>query len=463
MRALAENPAVRVLFGPARGLDNPGGFTVWRTGAPVSILCGVWALLAATRITRGEEDAGRYDLLAGTRARLTDLTARAAATLTLAAALIAAGVAAALIVTGTDTTGALVHATSVFATTTLFAALGLCTAQLLPARGAATGTATAILGIFLMLRMLSDGISALAWTAWLTPFGLTNRAAAYVDNQATPLLVLLTMTGAILAGALAAAHHRDLGGALLTLTDTRPARTRLLHSLPAFAIRRATAPTTGWAIGIGAYFLLIGAVLAAILDFLADNPRFAELAATAGFAGLNNPEGFAAAMFSLLTIATGLYAATRISAMAADETNGRSTTLHSLAISRTRLAGTETAVTAAGTAALLATAATTMWAGATLTGAPLDPTDALAGAFNTAPSHYCPSAPPSWPWAGTPPPSPRSAPSPSPAGSCSTSSPKAATPPVGPAKSPPTHTSPQYPTPHPTTQRLPSSPPSALP
>ena len=63
LRALAENPAIRTLFGEPVALDDPGGFTVWRTGTFAAVLVGVWALLAATRITRGEEDAGRWDLL----------------------------------------------------------------------------------------------------------------------------------------------------------------------------------------------------------------------------------------------------------------------------------------------------------------------------------------------------------------------------------------------------------------
>ncbi|MGW4330042.1 hypothetical protein ACWEKR_29635 [Nocardia sp. NPDC004573] len=34
LRALAENSAVRILFGAPLALDDPGGFTVWRTGTP---------------------------------------------------------------------------------------------------------------------------------------------------------------------------------------------------------------------------------------------------------------------------------------------------------------------------------------------------------------------------------------------------------------------------------------------
>ena len=57
-------------------LDDAGGFTVWRTGLPVLVLASVWILLAATRITRGEEDAGRLDLLLAGRLRMVDVIAR---------------------------------------------------------------------------------------------------------------------------------------------------------------------------------------------------------------------------------------------------------------------------------------------------------------------------------------------------------------------------------------------------
>ncbi|WP_067857071.1 polyketide antibiotic transporter [Nocardia shimofusensis] len=385
LRALAENPAVRILFGAPLALDDPGGFTVWRTGTPVLVLCGVWALLAATRLTRGQEDAGYWDLLLGGRTRILDLVSRAAAMMTSAAVLIATGVGAGLVVAGTDPTGALLHTLCVFATTMAFAGVGLLAAQVFPSRAAAAGLAAAALGVSLLLRMLADGVTALAWTSWLTPFGLSARTAPYADNRIEPVLVLAVLAAAPTAAALLLARRRDLGGALIMLPEARPARTRLLGSLHGFAARRALAPTMGWAAGIGAYFLLLGALIASILEFFDKNPRFAELAGTAGFAGLGTVSGFAAAMFALLAIPVGLYAAIRISAVAADERARRWNLLHSLPLSRYRWAGTETAVTAAGVAILLAVAAVSMWFGAVITGAPLGFGQALAGAFNVAP------------------------------------------------------------------------------
>jgi ABC-2 type transport system permease protein len=63
LAGLAENPAIRTLFGRPVALDDPGGFTVWRTGTVLAVLVGTWAVLTATRLTRGEEEAGRWELL----------------------------------------------------------------------------------------------------------------------------------------------------------------------------------------------------------------------------------------------------------------------------------------------------------------------------------------------------------------------------------------------------------------
>ena len=115
------------------------------------------------------------------------------------------------------------------------------------------------------------------------------------------------------------AGHRDAGSGLVAVATSRPPRTRLLGSLGGFAVRRGIRSTIGWAIGIAAYFLLVGALIASILEFFDQNRRFAELAAAAGFAGLDSANGFAAALFSLLAIPTGLYAATRLASLVADE------------------------------------------------------------------------------------------------------------------------------------------------
>jgi ABC-2 type transport system permease protein len=385
LRALAENPAIRILFGPPVALDDAGGFNVWRTGTPLLVLASVWILLAATRITRGEEEAGRCDLLLAGRLRMVDVVMRCLAAVAGCAALISAAFGASLVVVGTDATGAIVYAAAILGVTLTFATAGLLAAQIMPTRSAAVGVTVGVLGVGLLVRMLADGVPALAWSAWTTPFGLTARAAPYADNRIAPLAVLACVPLVLAAAALGIARHRDVGSGLVAVTTSRPPRIRLLGSLSGFALRRGIRSTIGWAIGIAAYFLLVGALIASILEFFDQNRRFAELAAAAGFAGLDSANGFAAALFGLLAIPTGLYAATRLAAMVADEKARRWTSLFAAPVSRTRPVGSEMAVTAVGVIVLHASAALAIWAGASITGAPLTIGAALAGALNTAP------------------------------------------------------------------------------
>ncbi|RDH75227.1 polyketide antibiotic transporter [Mycolicibacterium moriokaense] len=385
LRALAENPAIRILFGPPVALDDPGGFTVWRTGLPILVLCGVWILLSATRVTRGEEDAGRADLLLAGRIRLIDVVHRTVAAFMLAAALIAAGVGVAMVAAGTDVTGAAIYAAAVLGVTGTFACAAVFAAQVMPTRSAAVGVAVGLLFGWLAVRMLADGAHALAWLAWTTPFGLTTLASPYHDNRVTPLVVLGAMAAVFAVSAAVAAGRRDVGGGLVAVASRRAPRVRLLGSVTGFAVRRSLRPTAGWAVAVAAYYFLIGALIASVLAFFDSNRRFAELAAAAGFGGLDSAYGFAAALFTLLPIATGLYAATRLAAMVADERACRATMLLSAPVSRVRLAYTEIGVVVGAVLALHAIAGLAIWIGAQTTGAPFTITAAFAGAANSAP------------------------------------------------------------------------------
>jgi ABC-2 type transport system permease protein len=153
---LAGNPAVRTLFGVPLALGDPGGFAVWRTGTPVAVLVSVWALLAATRITRGQEEAGHWALLLSGRVPLPDVVLRHLAVLVGAQALVGGALAAALVATATRAPGALLYAGGIALTGTTFAAVGTLTAQLVPDRRLAAGIGGSVIGAALLLRMVSD-------------------------------------------------------------------------------------------------------------------------------------------------------------------------------------------------------------------------------------------------------------------------------------------------------------------
>lgn len=53
----------QAIFGPARHLDTVAGYTAYHAVGILGLIVAVWGLLAATRLLRGEEQAGRWELM----------------------------------------------------------------------------------------------------------------------------------------------------------------------------------------------------------------------------------------------------------------------------------------------------------------------------------------------------------------------------------------------------------------
>src|SRR5689334_6436834 len=75
VKTLGDNKGIRSIFGPARALDTVSGFTAWRCATSFAVIGAVWGLLLATKVLRGDEEAGRSDLyFAGPVTRASGLT-----------------------------------------------------------------------------------------------------------------------------------------------------------------------------------------------------------------------------------------------------------------------------------------------------------------------------------------------------------------------------------------------------
>ncbi|MFI5955310.1 polyketide antibiotic transporter [Cryptosporangium sp. NPDC051539] len=385
LRSLAGNPAIRTLFGDPVGLDTIGGFAVWRVGTPLSVLVSVWAIVATTRVTRGDEAAGRWDLLLAGRTSLRAVVSRHLALVAAASVLIGLGVTVALTASGAGGGGALVFGAGLALVGACFASLAALAAQVFSGRAAATTSAVAVLGASLLLRMLGDGVDVLGRLRWLSPLGLLGLAQPYAANQWLPLVVLGLAAAALAAATAVASGRRDLARGLVPARPVRRARTGLLGSVDAFAFRRVFGPVVAWSLALGAYFLLIGLTAQSALDFLADNPMFGDRAADAGFA-LSSVRGFAATLFAVLALPIGGFVSVRLAAFTEAEADRRLTPLAAGPITRVRLIGAEIAATAVGAVALAVVAGLTLWLGLALSGGTeFGLGQALGGAINMLP------------------------------------------------------------------------------
>jgi ABC-2 type transport system permease protein len=382
LEVLAGNPAIRVLFGVPHALDQSGGFTVWRIGTFAAVAAAAWALATASRLTRGQEDAGRAWLTLVGPLRLR--SALLAHLLVVAAVLIVLGVATGLgmIAAGAGDRGAVTYAAGITLIGLLFAAVGAACGQLLGERRTATGQAAGLLIVGLLVRMVADGIDSLGWASWLTPFGLLSLSAPYADDRWAPLGVLATMVAVVGGVAWVMAGRRDVGSGLLTGHPDRRPHLLLMSGVGGFAVRRTLPAFVGWSLALAAYYLLIGLLAVSLTDFLESNPRFAELAAAAGFADLATVQGYVASLMMLLPVPLGLFAASRVADQANDEAAGRTPLLLSRSVSRVRWAGWHAAAAAVASLVMAVLTGSVLWLGTSAVGAGLDYGEAIAGALN---------------------------------------------------------------------------------
>ena len=221
------------LYGTPFDLATPGGFTVWRLGMFL-VRCrrALWGLLTATRLLRGEEEAGRADLVLTapiSRRRLTDVTLLVVAA---AAPIVGAPVALGFIATAQAVPARCSSAPGITLLTLDFIADGGLTSQLFATRRRASGAGGLVLGRdSSCLRMVADGSSGLGWLRWLTPFGWLEELRPFADERACFHSLLLAALAVGLGGlALALSRQRDLGDGIVRERDTAELRPRLLHS-----------------------------------------------------------------------------------------------------------------------------------------------------------------------------------------------------------------------------------------
>lgn len=383
---VAENPAIRVLFGAPRALDTAGGFTVWRIGMFTAAAAAVWGVTAATRLSRGEEDAGRTSLLLAGPLTPARLQAQRLTVLLGWQAVLGATIWMALLATGAGGPGAAVYASGIGLIGVFYTAVGGLCGQLAGSRHTATEWSFVVFAAGVLLRMVGDARDDWTWLTWLSPFGLVSASAPYAGDRLLPLVVLAAAGLGVAAVGVALVGRRDVGAGLVPVRRNRSGRFWLLRSVAGFAVRRTLPGWRGWAIGLGAYFALVGALSVSLTEFLVANPRFAELASRAGFADLTTVQGYAAALLFLLPVPSGLFGALQLGLDAADEERGRLTLILTLPLARHRWALVRLAVVVVACCLLAICTGFAVYLGASTAGASLRLDEAVAGAVNALPA-----------------------------------------------------------------------------
>ncbi|HVB90858.1 MAG TPA: ABC transporter permease subunit [Acidimicrobiales bacterium] len=319
---------LNALMGPARNLATVPGYTAWKSLGALSVIGAVWALLLATKLLRGEEDAGRWELLLAGQTTRRGAAVQALAGLGIGLIALLAGTALITVVVGSEAKvgiglgAALFFAVSVCSGAVMFMAAGALASQLAASRRQAAAYVATALGASFALRMVADSSSALSWLSWASPLGWIDRLQPLTDPQPAVLIPIFGLTATLAAMAVSLAGGRDLGASTLPDRASTRAHMVLLGGPVGLDIRLGRAVVLGWLAGVCAFGLLLGAVAKEAAKSLAASPSVeAALERMSGRGGVIR--AYLGVSFLLLALLVVFTAAGQITGARREEATGR--------------------------------------------------------------------------------------------------------------------------------------------
>jgi ABC-2 type transport system permease protein len=382
---LSADPSIRALYGAPFDLATAAGFTVWRAGQFLALVAALWALLATTRVLRGEEEAGRWDLLLTGPIPQDRLVVAHFAALGLACALEGAVVALAFVASGQPVAGAVLFGLGLGLVALAFSAVGAVTSQLVGQRRKAAGLAGLFVGVAFLVRMVADASQGGGWLRWLSPFGWLENLQPFGGNRLVALAPLVLAPVGLGALTLFLAGRRDVGEGIVRDAGTGRLRPALLQRPIGFSWRERRGGLVAWGGGLAVLGLVVGAITGTITDFLASNPSIERAARNADLGSLLSTAGFVATMDSFVALLIAFYVVSSLHVVCEDEDDGRLELVYAAPITRIEWLGAQVLISALIALALALVGAVGIWVGIVAGSATLSLRASLVGILNVLP------------------------------------------------------------------------------
>lgn len=274
LAAALANPVILLFRGLPSGTAE-GAFMVFLIFPWLAMLAAFMSTFLAVRHTRGDEEAGRAELVASTPAARTLPFLATATHGLLANLLLGVLTAAAFLAVGLDAEGALLAGAAVGAVGVTFLGVGLFAAQLMrTSRGANSVAVWVLVGTFVIAGLgnaigtPSDDLTRMesSWLTWLSPFGWGENTRAFDENLWWPVM-LCTGVGVLLAAASTAlVSARDLGGSFIAERAGRVNATAALSTPFGLVWRLTRGAVIGWTVG----GLLVGVLSTSLASIVAE-------------------------------------------------------------------------------------------------------------------------------------------------------------------------------------------------
>jgi ABC-2 type transport system permease protein len=348
---VGHNPSIAAIYGAAYS-SSLGGIAAWRIGLIAAAGSALMSIILVIRHTRGDEEAGRQELLGATAVGRQAPPVAGVALALSACTVLGLLIMLVCVLLGLPAAGSLALGLEVAAAGWVFAGIAVACAQLTASARTARGIAASLLGLAYLLRAVGDANSGVSWVTWVSPLGWAERLRPYAAERWW--VILLSAGAAVGFSALAwvLAAHRDVGAGLLPPRLGRPEAARWLRNPVALAWRLQRGSLFGWLAGFVVAGLVLGAAAHGIGALLNSAQVRADVFRYGGRAGLIN--AYFVVLFQEAAIAAAAYAIVATLRLHDEETGQRAEPVLAAPVGRTRWAAGHVLTAVIGPAVLLA-------------------------------------------------------------------------------------------------------------
>lgn len=285
LAAVMANPVILMFRGLPSGA-SAGAFLAFEILPWLAMLAALMSSFLAVRHSRGDEEAGRSELISATPAGRTLPTVATIVHGVIANLVLAVLSGLALVGAGMDAGGSMLAGAAAGATGVAFLGVGLVAAQLMrTSRGANSLTIWILVATFL-LRGLgnaagtpSDDLTSItsSWPAWLSPFGWAEQTRPFDADHWWPAVLGIAVGLVLAVAATALQSARDMGAGFIPARAGRTDARAALSSPHALVWRLTSGSLVGWAIG-GALTGILATTLSGLAGQIAgQNPAVADV------------------------------------------------------------------------------------------------------------------------------------------------------------------------------------------
>ena len=296
--------------------ETTGALVAWTLASSGSLVGAVAALVLVVRYARGDEQAGRIELmLAGRLTRAQQLRA-ALGVVGLAGVGVGAVAAVGLLAVGMPAPGSALLGAVLCCSILFFVGVGAVVSQVATSPRAAGMLGGAVLTVSLVVAAVGDVTGTPV--VWLSPFGWARHAQAFVADRWWAPLIALAAAGLLAWWAAALNRGRDYGAGLIAARPGRAHAASWIRGPLSLAVRLNRAPALAW----GAVMAFLGALIGSVvptLDAQLAGTAFADFAARRG--GAVGEVFFAFVVYVLAQVGTAAALAVLLG-LRADETGG---------------------------------------------------------------------------------------------------------------------------------------------